>query len=127
VSLHYLLDENISHEIATQVNQKRPDIPIQSLHFWREGVFLHTEDREILLAAAEDGLPLVTYDLATIPTEMVALSEQGIALGGVIFVDELAIASNDFGGLVRALIYFWEAHHDWEWTNRVDFLKNVRA
>ena len=126
MSLHLLLDENISHEIASQVKRKRAEIPIESLHFWREGAFLHTEDREILLAAAEENLTLVTYDLATIPIELVVLAEQGHSHGGVIFIDELAIASNDFGGLVRSLISFCDAHKDWDWKDRIAFLNRVQ-
>ncbi len=34
----------------------------------------------------------------------------------------LTIASNDFGRLVRALIYYWDREHDSDWTNRVGFL-----
>lgn len=127
MSLAYLLDENISGKVAVQIARKRPDIPMQNIHDWRGGALLSADDDQILLAAAEDRLTLVTYDLATIPDYLNVLAEQGHSHGGVLFVDQCTIAQNDFGGLALALIVFWDAHKDWDWTNRVAFLEAVDA
>jgi hypothetical protein len=40
----------------------------------------------------------------------------------VLFVDNRTIATNDFGRLVRALIYHWEQEQARDWTNRIGFL-----
>jgi Domain of unknown function (DUF5615) len=121
--LALLLDENLSHEIADQIAIKRPEIPIVSLRQWQEGRFLSTDDETVLQAAAHAGLTLVTYDQRTIPPLLLLFAEQGLSHGGILFVDQRTIASDDFGGLVRALIWFWEEHHEQDWANRLAYLR----
>ena len=120
--LTLLLDQHLSREIAEQVRARRPEIPILSLYEWREGSFIGFADSTILHAAADEGLTLVTYDRMTIPRVLVEWGTSGISHGGVVFVDNLTIASNVFGRLVRALIYYWDAGHASGWTNRIGFL-----
>jgi hypothetical protein len=120
--LSLLLDKQISPEVAEQVRAKRPEIPIQSIYEWRDGAFVGIADVLILQAAAEDSLTLVTYDRKTIPPVLVEWGTSGLSHGGVIFVDNLTIASNDFGRLVRGLIYYWDQEHTSDWTNRIGFL-----
>ena len=59
VMLSYLLDENMSPEIAVQVSLKRPSLPILSLYHWRDGSFAKANSL-VLQAADRDGLTLVT-------------------------------------------------------------------
>lgn len=120
--LSLLLDENISHVVAGQVQKHQPAITIHSVHTWQEGVFRGRHDRELLLAAAAEGLTLVTYDLKTIPPLLVEFSTEGQSHAGVLFVDALTIANDEFGTLTRALLSFWERHQSLEWLNRVHFL-----
>jgi hypothetical protein len=120
--LSLLLDQHISAEIAEQIRVKRPEIPILSLYEWREGAFVGIADPLILHAAAEDRMTLVTYDRKTIPPVLVEWGTSGISHGGVVFVDNLTIASNDFGRLVRGLIYYWDQEHESDWANRIGFL-----
>ena len=120
--LAFLLDQHISPEVTEQVCARCPDIPIGSLYAWRDGAFVGTPDPLILRAAAEDGLTLVTYDRKTIPPVLVEWGAGGISHGGVIFVDNRTIASNDFGRLVRSLIYFWDSEQAADWSNRIGFL-----
>lgn len=103
--LSLLLDQHLSPEIAEQVRAKRPEIPIWSIYEWREGAFIGITDALILRAAGEDGITLVTYDRRTIPPILVEWGNSGFSHSGVIFVDNLNIPSNDFGRLVRGLIY----------------------
>ena len=120
--LSLLLDQHLSREIAEQVRLKRPELPILSLYEWRQGSFVGAADPTILRAAAEDGLTLVTYDRKTIPSILVEWGASGISHGGVVFVDNLTIAPNDFGRLIRALIYYWDREHTSDWTDRIGFL-----
>lgn len=121
--LSLLLDENISPEIAKQIVQKRPDIPAVSLHHWQEGGFKAQPDEAILAAAAPEKRTLVTYDQNTILPLLVQWGQAGRDHAGVIFVDHQTIAPNDFGALLRSLIVLWDACHEDDWTNRVDFLR----
>jgi Domain of unknown function (DUF5615) len=123
MSLRLLLDEQISPVVAAQLLAKRAEISIQSIHHWRSGDLLGRADRLLLEAAAGDGLTLVTYDLATIPTLLVALAAAGESHAGIIFVDDRSIGSSDFGRLVAALLALWEQAADWEWEDRVVFLR----
>jgi hypothetical protein len=120
--LSLLLDQHISAEIAEQVRARRPEIPILSLYEWHEGAFVGSPDPFILDTAADEGLTLVTYDRKTIPPVLVEWGNSGTSHGGVVFVDNLTIASNDYGRLVRALIFFWDQEHTSDWSNRVGFL-----
>lgn len=120
--LSYVLDENISPIIADQVTHRRPDIGIQSIFRWRGGALLNQPDQFVLQAAAEDHLTLVTYDCQTIPPLLIAWAASGLDHGGVLFIDQRTIRSDDFGRLVRALEQFWDREHREDWTNRMDYL-----
>jgi len=123
MALRFLLDENISHVVASHVHLHQPDIVIKSVHTWQEGAFRGRFDRELLLAAAEAGPTLVTYDLKTIPPLLVELSAEGRAHAGVIFVDALTIGNDEFGTMTRALLLFWQRNQSLDWQNRVHFLE----
>jgi hypothetical protein len=120
--LSLLLDQHISPEIAAQVRIKRPEIPIVSIYDWRDGDFVGIADRLILQAASEDRVTLLTYDRKSIPPLLRELGVAGVTHAGVVFVDNLTIASNDFGRLIRALTYYWSREQSGDWTNRVAFL-----
>ena len=122
MSLKYLLDENISHVIAAQVQSHRPEIEIVSVQHWRDGFYLSRLDVELLLAAVEDGLTLVAYDQNTIPPLFLEFIQRGQDHSGVIFIDRNTLASNDFGGLVRSLIAHWDEHQNEDWTNQAAYL-----
>ena len=66
--LRYPLDENISPVVADGVLKKYPRVSIATVHRWRNGKLVGAADSEILLAAADENLTLVTYDLRTIPS-----------------------------------------------------------
>lgn len=118
-----LLDENISHVVATQVSTRRPDIHIESIFHWRAGTLTNTLDHFVLQAAAEDTLTLVTYDVSTIMPLVTEWGMAGRSHAGIIFIDEWTIRSSDLGGLIRALERLWDLEHDEDWTNRTQFLE----
>jgi predicted nuclease of predicted toxin-antitoxin system len=120
--LRYLLDEQLSPEIARQLRLRSQTIPAYSVHDWHEGKFRGRPDSEILEAAHEDRLTLVTYDLQTIPSLLRELGDFEIPHHGVIFIDNRTIASSDVGALVRALTEVWKAYSNQNWINRSLFL-----
>lgn len=124
--LTLLLDENISDEIARQVTAKRPDIPIVSVHDWEGGRLRGVSDEEALRAAAAAQLTLVSYDVNTIPLLLVQLANEAFVHGGIMFVNNATIRSNDYGGLVRALIQLYDAERAAEWRDRLFFLPPAR-
>jgi hypothetical protein len=124
--LALLLDENLSDEIARQVAAKRPDIVIFSAHDWEGGRLRGVSDEEVLRVAAEAGLTLVSYDVNTIPLLLVRLANEAFIHGGIIFVHNASIRSNDYGRLVRALIQLYAAEKDAEWKDRLFFLPQPR-
>ncbi|MCW3097166.1 MAG: hypothetical protein JWL77_2784 [Chthonomonadaceae bacterium] len=121
--LSYLLDENISFVVAEQLARKNPSIGVQSVYHWRNGAFVGQEDGHLLRAATLEGLTLVTYDLSTIPPLLAEMAAEGEAHAGVLFVDDASIRSNDFGGLVMALLAHWQRYGAEAWNNRVGFLE----
>ncbi|HLJ55596.1 MAG TPA: DUF5615 family PIN-like protein [Chthonomonadaceae bacterium] len=124
--LSLLLDENISPVVAEQIRARHPDVRIQSLSEWREGEYLAVTDEIVLMAAREEGLTLVTYD-TQILSELSFLFASGIALGGLIFVDDKSIAGNDFGALIRALLLLWDQEHASDWQNRLVYLPSPQT
>lgn len=122
VRLAFLLDEHLSPTIATQVAAKRPGIRIVAMQDWADGAYLGADDAIVLAQAHVEQMTLVTYDQRTIIPLLRTWAEQGAIHGGVVFVDELTIAQNDIGRLVRSLCALWDAKGDQDWTNRVEYL-----
>ena len=123
MALRLLLDEQMSPEVAVQIEAKRADIPIESAQTWRGGVLRGKPDDQVLRAAREAGLTLVSYDVSTITPLLVEWAAQAESHAGVIFIDNRTLAQNDFGGQVAALIAQWDIAQAWEWTNVVLFLR----
>ena len=89
---------------------------------WEEGNFLGQEDSACLQAAIQK-LTLVTYDRRTIPPLLKDWAEEGRHHAGVIFVDEKTISPADIGGLVQSLNLLMKEARDWDWTDRICFLR----
>jgi hypothetical protein len=123
--LRFLLDEHLSPSIAAGIRDRRPEIQVECLQSWRDGAFLSGDDESILAAAAADGLTLVTFDVRTIPPLLRVWTEGGRPHAGVVFVHRQSIRPADVGGLVRALIWLWDATGDLDWTDRIVFLKGT--
>lgn len=120
--LRYLLDENLLPVVAEQLARKNSDIVALSILGWRSGALLGQADERVLRAATEDGFTLVTYDLKTIPLLLAEMAADKEDHSGVLFVDDATLRSNDFGGLVNALLVHWQQYEHEEWSNRVAFL-----
>jgi hypothetical protein len=121
--LKLLLDEHISPEVATGLRRRNRSLSVRALVEWEDGNFLGQDDSACMRAAALQGLTLVTYDRRTIPPLLKAWAEEDRKHGGVIFVDEKTIAQPDIGALIRALSELARETGDWDWTNRIYFLR----
>jgi hypothetical protein len=121
--LKLLLDEHISPEVAVGLRLRSRAIVVFAMVEWEGGSFLGQDDSACLREAAAQGLTLVTYDRRTIPPLLKAWAEEERPHGGVIFVDEKSISPADIGGLVRALSNLTDEAGNWEWTNRISFLR----
>lgn len=121
--LKLLLDEHISPAVADGLRRCDRLLVVSCMAEWEEGEFLGQQDSACLQQAAAQGLTLVTYDRRTIPPLLKAWAEEEREHGGMIFVDEKTISPSDTGGLVRALSNLSKKSANWEWTNRVCFLR----
>jgi hypothetical protein len=121
--LKLLLDEHISPDVANGLRRRNRAIEIRYMVEWENGYFLGQEDSPCLREAAVQGLTLVTYDRRTIPPLLKTWAEEERTHGGVIFVDEKTISPADIGGLVWALTRLIGETANWDWTNRVYFLR----
>jgi hypothetical protein len=121
--LKLLLDEHISPEVANGLRRRNPAIEVRCMVEWENGHFLGQEDSPCLREAAAQGLTLVTYDRRTIPPLLKAWAEEERTHGGVVFVDERTISPADIGGLVWALTRLARETGNWDWTNRIYFLR----
>jgi hypothetical protein len=121
--LKLLLDEHISPDVANALRRRHRAMEVRSMVEWENGHFLGQEDSACLRAAAAHGLTLVTYDRRTIPPLLKTWAEEERTHGGVIFVDEKTISPADIGGLVWALTRLAKETGNWDWTNRIYFLR----
>lgn len=101
--LRFLLDEHISPTVADRLAARRPGLVVYALSTWRSGVYLGASDPEILAAANDGGLTLVTYDQRTIVPLIKLLGDHGLRHGGIVLVDHRTIDPARTGDLVRAL------------------------
>jgi hypothetical protein len=121
--LKLLLDEHISPDVVIGLRRRVRSLAIHSMREWEGGNFLGQDDDACLRAAASQKLTLVTYDRRTIPPLLKAWAEEGRPHGGVIFVDEKTISPADIGGLVHALATLAREARNWNWTDRICFLR----
>jgi hypothetical protein len=121
--LKLLLDEHISPDVAGGLRRRNRVIEIRYMVEWEDGYFLGQEDSACLREAAIQGLTLVTYDRRTIPPLLKTWAEEERPHGGVVFVDEKTISPADIGGLVWALTRLARETGNWDWTNRIYFLR----
>jgi len=119
----FLLDEQISPEVARGLGRKNKSIVVHCMVEWQNGGFMGLSDELILEEAASQNLTLVTYDRRTSPPLLKRWAEEGRSHGGVIFVDNRTIPSSNFGDLIRALGKVWTAEGRSEWTNSILFLQ----
>jgi hypothetical protein len=121
--LKLLLDEHISPDVAKGLGRRNRTLEVHYMVEWEDGNFLGQEDSACLREAAAQGLTLVTYDRRTIPPLLKTWAEEEQTHGGVIFVDEKTISPADIGGLVWALTSLIGETANWDWTDRVYFLR----
>ena len=121
--LKLLLDEHISPDVANGLHRRNRAIEVHCLLEWEDGRFLGQEDSVCLREAAAQRLTLVTYDRRTIPPLLKTWAEEERTHGGVIFVDERTISPADIGGLVWALTRLARETGNWDWSNRICFLR----
>ena len=121
--LKLLLDEHISPGVAAGLRRRIRTLVVCAMNEWEGGNFLGQEDAACLREAAAQGLTLVTYDRRTIPPLLKSWAEEGRPHGGIIFVDEKTISQAEIGGLVISLSRLAKEAGDWNWTNRIVFLR----
>lgn len=121
--LKLLLDEHISPDVAEDLRRQNRTAFVFSMMEWENGNLLGQEDAVVLEAAAKQGLTFVTYDQRTVPDLLQAWAAEGRDHSGVIFVSRKTITSANIGGLVHALSKLLDEIGNWDWTNRIYFLK----
>lgn len=122
--LKLLLDEHISPAVADGLRRRSSRrLIVICMAEWKEGQFLGQQDSSCLQQAAPEGITLVTYDRRTIPALLKAWAEEERTHGGLIFVDEKTISPSHIGSLIRSLSSLVRKTSNWNWTNRVCFLR----
>jgi hypothetical protein len=118
-----LLEEHISPAVAKGLRRKDRTITVHAMTEWEGGNFLGQEDANCLKEASKQKLTLVTYDRRTVPPLLKAWAEEGLRHAGVIFVDDKTIGPAGIGGLVSALGSLAREARNWDWTDRICYLR----
>ena len=121
--LKLLLDEHISPDVAHGLRRRHRALEVRYMVEWENGYLLGQADSPCLREAAAQGLTLVSYDRRTIPPQLKTWAEEGRRHSGMVFVDEKTISPADIGGLVWALTRLARETRNWDWTNRIYFLR----
>ena len=117
--LRFLTDEHVSPAVARGAGRHCPGISIISLHEWRDGSFLGSQDDIFLPEASKEGLTFVSYDQKTIRPLLKSWAESGVDHAGFIFVDDKTIPPQDFGRLIKSLCQLWRSERRASWQNRI--------
>jgi hypothetical protein len=120
-----LLDIHIPPAVAAGVVARRPNCTVVSLRDWRDGAYRSAADADILKAAHDEGLTLITFDLRSIRPLLRAWGTERRVHAGVILIDERTIRQDDVGGLIRSLTHLWDHRSHEDWTNVVEFLRRA--
>jgi hypothetical protein len=99
----FVLDSHVPKSLAAAVESLAPDCVVVHLSQWRDGSLLHAADEEIIRAATEEDLVLVSYDLATIPETVSRMVDAGAHLTGVVLFSSPA-EQGAVGSLARPLV-----------------------
>ena len=118
--MRLLLDAHLSPAIARQLAANHVDAT--ALQDWHDGNYRHAADDQILLAAAAEGLVLVTFDARSIQPLLKEWVESGRHHAGVVVVNRKTLPQNDIGGMVRALRQFANGPEQ-PWGDRLVFLQ----
>ena len=121
--LRLLLDIHIPPSVAAGVRARRPNCTIQSLRDWRDRAYRAEADADILAAAYEEGMTLVTYDQDIVPSLLQRWAATDRPHAGVVLVDQRTVRSHDIGTLVRSLVSLWDRRGHEDWTNVVGYLE----
>lgn len=96
----FLLDSHLALAVVPGV-RAASDCEIYHLSHWRDGAFRNARDEDILFAARESDLVVVTGDVSTVSATVYGRMAQGEAPSPVVFVPSRML--QDVGGLVHAL------------------------
>jgi hypothetical protein len=122
----FLLDENMSPVVAEQVIRKAADAVVFSIQHWRTGRYMGADDATLLMAAHEEGLTLITYDLQTILPLLKDWAVEGINHSGVVGIDDKTIRQHDLGGQIKAIVSFIEQTKYADLSSSFLYLRPVR-
>jgi hypothetical protein len=85
-------------------------------------LWLGLDDSALLMACADAGLVLVTFDRATLAWQAGQVIRAGEDAGGVVLFRR-SVPSIQYGAQARLLTDFWTAEgHSWDWLNRIVYL-----
>jgi hypothetical protein len=120
--LRILLDEHLSPSIVTIARRFAANIEVLSIQSWRQGTFRSKADADILSAANDEDLTLLTRDLKTIPSLLKRWERDGLTHSGVIYVSRRGFAPGNSVEIARALTELWVSEKYASWINRQHFL-----
>jgi len=95
----FLLDEQISPEVARQAAKAGVDVRAVAASDWAG-----LDDKSIFRKAVADGRILVSYNIDDMSLLLGDFLKEGAAVAGVVFVDVRTIPPSDVPGLARALV-----------------------
>jgi len=100
----FLLDSHVTAAVVPGVRRALPSCEIDHLSTWRGGAFLHASDESIILAASNEDLVFVTYDVHSVPPLVHRMVAEGRPPVGIALGVPRVIRPSDAGKLISVLV-----------------------
>jgi len=118
--MRLLLDAHLSPRLAESLRQV--GIETVGLQEWRDGTLLNAPDEQILAAAANEGLILVTSDRNSMPKHLSRMFDDGDHYGGIILIRTSDTRGSQIGSVSRRMRALLDGLSGVDWTNRAVYL-----
>lgn len=100
----FLLDVHIFLAVVDAVQRIAPDVRVEHAARWRGGRLRTASDADLLVAAAEADLALVTFDVTTVRPLADAWIRAGRSFPGIVLCSADTVRPGDVGRIARGLV-----------------------
>ena len=121
--IRLVADANLSRRFVEACLRLDKELPMVHLADWMGGKHRISKDPVLLEVLREQGMILITFDRRTMAMHAGQLTRSGGGHSGVILFRR-SVSQMDYGTQSRLVVEFWKEGRDWDWSDRVEYLKS---